>query len=136
MIEIKDALEAVHIMTHDDVHVNWAPGDATLYRALVSYTVNYGTFDALTREHDLTLLLVTLAGTNTAALVMSQPLGGHDRWSAEVFLRQFGSEFAGWWAGVRPLLAALGWTAAGCDSLNYDANDAYVIGQLLGTETS
>lgn len=128
--ELHDANEVIQIAAGNDVHVIWAPGDATRYQVWVTRTVAYGPYAALDPANDRTFLMVMVV-SDPRALVFNQPFDVGDAWSPERFLRQFGHQFAGWWAGVRPLLAALCWTTTECSSRDYDPNDAAVIGQLL-----
>ena len=51
-------------------------------------------------------------------------------WTAQLFLNAFGERYAGWWAGIRPVLAAFAWTEQ--DHLAYRSSDANDIGRLLG----
>jgi hypothetical protein len=129
-IEVTSAREAALVISTGETHVHWAPGDATLYRVALSSTVKYGVFDALSKEHDLTVLIVILGGS-TRSLVLHAPRNGDELWTPTRFLRKFGPEYTGWWAGVRPLLAALGWTTAEHSLPDYDPNDAARIGALL-----
>jgi len=129
-VELSNATEVAKVIGDGNVHVHWAPGDGTRYRVVLVNTVDFGVFDALDRNHDFTALMV-MVGSNLAALVLTRPHHGDNEWTAERFLNQFGERYAGWWAGVRPLLAALDWTAEACSSLDYDPGDAARIGELL-----
>lgn len=131
MIEFNDALEAVHVIQDDFVYVYWAPSDATRYRVSLVSNVCYGGFDTLNQEHDVCYLAVLLASSMTG-LMIERPSGEGTYWTADRFLRKFGPDYAGWWAGVRPLLAALGWTTPECASMNYDQNDANEMARLVG----
>lgn len=128
--ELSNAEEAVRVMAASDVHIYWAPGDMTRYRVMLTRTVAYGPYAALDPANDVTLLIVMLPD-DPRALVFSQPHHDGDLWTPGRFLRQFGPQYAGWWSGVRPLLAALAWAAPECSSHDYDPNDANVVGQLL-----
>lgn len=129
-VELTDAAHVVDVIKDPSVHVYWAPGDATRYRVALINTVNYGVFDALSRENDFTALLVVL-GDDVRGLVILKPKSNDDLWTHQRFLSRFGPDYAGWWAGVRPLLAGLYWTTPEHASLSYDPSDAVAIGRLL-----
>lgn len=129
-VELTNPTHVVDVIKDPNVHVLWAPGDATLYRVALLNTVNYGVFDTLSSENDFVVLLVVLSD-DVRGLMMSRPRGKDELWTVQRFLTCFGREHAGWWAGVRPLLAALNWTTPEHASLNYDPSDAVEIGQLL-----
>lgn len=101
----------------------WAPGDATRYHATLINaapsasmigTAPGGTFRALV----ITIDLFTLRPTS---IVIPRPNADLDRYTAEEWLfRRFPG---GWWAGVRPLLAALGWTPTTDRDTSYRSTD-------------
>lgn len=97
----------------------WAPGDFTRYR--VTYVNAVGVNVAFHQ------LLIFEAGTQALTL----PYTPHKPWTVESFLRTHGEAYAGWWAGIRPVLAAFGWTSTRPSDLSYSANDANAIGKLL-----
>jgi len=130
-VEIQDANEAVSIIKEPSVYVNWAPGDATRYRVSFVVNVAYATFDSLDVEYDLCYLTV-LRGDQVSGLLLERPGSSDQLWTPDLFLRRFGPDYAGWWSGVRPLLAALEWTAETCSSTDYDGNDATEMALLLG----
>ena len=127
MTEIKSARELhtalttrpePHALTHA-AWVWWAPGDCTRYR--VTYVC--------ARYHEgnafIPLLAFEVAG-HYVTLSRSRQL-----WTAASFLAEFGERYAGWWAGIRPVLAAFGWTSTRVDDLAYSPGDATEIGRLL-----
>lgn len=135
MNEIHDARELHRVLTTKQQGdkrfasrwARWAPGDCTRY--IVLHVVAYPEgFDVAGQIH----CLVISAGNEK--LVIPR-FSGAKRWTTELFLREFGEKYAGWWAGVRPVLAAFGWTATRADDLSYDSRDAEEIGRLL-TEAS
>jgi hypothetical protein len=103
----------------------WAPGDFTRY--VVLHVVAYPDgFDVVGQVHCL------VVSSGVEQLVITRPrAGGSLQWTPELFLAKFGERYAGWWAGVRPVLAAFGWTATRADDLAYDPRDASEIGRLL-----
>lgn len=131
MREIHDARELHRVLTakHEGDKrfasrwARWAPGDFTRY--LVLHVVAYPDgFDVAGQIHCLVI------SSGSVKLVIPR-FSGAKRWTPELFLREFGEKYAGWWAGIRPVLAAFGWTATRADDLTYDSRDAVEIGQLL-----
>ena len=101
----------------------WAPGDATRYHATLINaapsatmvgTASGGTFRALV----ITIDMFTLRPTS---IVIPRPTADLDRYTAEEWVfRRFPG---GWWAGVRPLLVALGWTPTTDRDTSYRSTD-------------
>lgn len=100
----------------------WAPGDFTRYR--VTYVNALPEDVSFFTRHQL---LIFEAGTQALTL----PYTPHKPWTVESFLRTHSEAYAGWWAGIRPVLAAFGWTSTRPSDLSYSANDANAIGRLL-----
>lgn len=124
--EVHDARDAVQQFRAGAL-VHWAPGDATLYRVAL---VDRATVDGAYR---LTALLVAVGTSGYGPyLVVQAPRADYDRWTPEVFVRAYGQRFASWWPGVRPLLAALSWTAPPHDAVAYDPTDADRVDAALG----
>jgi hypothetical protein len=133
--EISDARELHRVLTakHEGDKrfasrwARWVPGDFTRY--VVMHIVAYpGGFDVAGQIHCLVI------STGDKRLVIPR-FSGMDRWTPERFLRAFGEEYAGWWAGIRPVLAAFNWTSTRPDDVRYDASDANAIGELLTERT-
>lgn len=100
----------------------WAPGDATRYRVAYLNPASYDTIDVAFQR------LLVVAVTDA---VITIPERRNDPWTAESFLASFGEKYAGWWAGIRPILAVFGWTSTRPKDLNYTPDDAIAIGELL-----
>lgn len=130
MLELCNAAEAVFYLRGDQVFVYWAPGDATVYRVTLVKAVEFG-LNAMSDQADVHALLM-LVGREGYRQHLLVPAPARDRsWTAQSFVRAFGVDRAGWWAGVRPLLAALGWTPEDQRGLRYDPNDAVVAANVL-----
>lgn len=134
MKEIKstqDAIDAItrahHIAADGPIYpdaIYWAPGDMTRY---VVALLKMKPFEAVS-ERLTTVLFVNSGGVN---LIIPEPTSEFSQYSAELFLAKFGERYAGWWGGVRPLLAALGWTPPGSRDTKFSHGDAAHIGTLL-----
>lgn len=133
MTEISDARELHRVLTvkHEGDKrfasrwARWAPGDFTRYTVLHVVAYPDG-FDVAGQVHCL------VVSSGVEQLVLTRPrAGGNLQWTPELFLAKFGERYAGWWAGIRPVLAAFKWTATRADDLTYDPRDASEIGQLL-----
>lgn len=133
--EISDARELHRVLTtkHEGDKrfasrwARWAPGDATGY--IVLHVVAYPEgFDVAGQIH---CLVISSGGEQ---LILPR-FSGLERWTPELFLGRFGERYAGWWAGVRPVLAAFGWTSTRADDVTYDSRDAEEIGRLLTEAT-
>lgn len=124
MLELHDATEVVDAVRGGDSYAYWAPGDATVYRVTLIRQARYG-HEALDRDDDLVLLLI-LVGTHgyERHVLVPAPRADYDRWTPRTFFHAFGIEYVGWWPGVRPLLATLGWTTDDHASPTYDPRDA------------
>jgi hypothetical protein len=127
--EYTNAQELIELLVQGGMFGYWAPGDATVYR------VAYGSWWPLTGQvlSDSVVecaLIITIGrgrvATPGSTLIVSKP-PPELPWSAGRFYATFGSEYAGWWAGVRPLLAALGWVTSECTRLEYEPTDAVLI---------
>lgn len=132
MLEIHEANEAARVLRHGDRYVYWAPGDATLYRVTLITAIAYDA-TGIIPDNDLVALLVLVGrdGHNPHLLVQ-RPCADYDRWTAETFYRAFGERYVGWWAGVRPLLAALEWTPPDEREVAYTSSSAVEIVQAAG----
>lgn len=132
--EIQDARELHRVLTqkHESDKrfasrwARWAPGDYTRYTVLHVVAYPDG-FDVAGQIHCL------IFSVGTDKLIVPR-FSGMQRWTPEEFLRMFGEKYAGWWAGVRPVLAAFGWTSTRADDLAYSSRDAEEIGALLSSE--
>lgn len=107
------------------IYAYWAPGDATRYRVALVHVMPH--VDSAT-DRAYTFLLVTAGGTS---LTIEKPGHGVGAWTAERWLRVHGAANAGWWAGIRPLLAALNWTTWNERDTAYSPASAIQIGELL-----
>lgn len=121
MTELRDALEVVQAIEDCDSYALWAPGDATVYRVALLRAVLSSPVAALEAVQDLTALVIVVGRTGPShALVVTKPVTDQVNWNASRFWYSYGPRYAGWWAGVRPLLAALGWTDRESSDLAYD----------------
>ena len=129
-MEVNDAQRAHLALTSGDKNVTrwiwWAPGDFTRYRVthVVAHTP-YGLGGT-----NLQFLLVSVGATTRDVVMIQCPPEGFS-WTPEKFLAEFGEKYVGWWAGIRPMLAAFGWTSTRADDLAYSSRDAEEIGALL-----
>lgn len=106
--------------------IYWAPGDYTRYVvALLKMQPLEQTVEPVPR---MTFLFVNSAGLN---LVIPEPQNEYVMYSVEYFFAKFGERYMGWWSGVRPLLAGLGWTPPGERNTEFTVSDASRIGDLL-----
>lgn len=105
----------------------WTPGDATRYHvALINAapgasavgTVGTGTFRAL-------VITVDLFGTQPISIVIPRPADEDERFTADEWVHRNYPD--GWWPGIRPLLAALGWTLASDRDTTYRSTDHHDI---------
>lgn len=136
MLELHDATDVVYATRSGDAYAYWAPGDATVYRVGLCFWHRYG-LDALSGEDDLVALVVMVGSYGVDKhLVLPQPRADHDAWTPSAFARAFGDEYLGWWAGVRPLLAAFGWTDDEHADVAYRPQDAVEIASLTTRERS
>lgn len=127
MSEVSDARELRHYlrsgpMSDGVTHSSWAwwaPGDCTRYRVIFTVAPHIeGNF--------FTTLLTFQVGDDCITLTRRrQP------WTPQLFLTAFGERYAGWWAGIRPVLAAFSWTDAQRADVKYNSRDADEIGLLL-----
>lgn len=129
-LKLRDAAEAVDVIRRGSVYAYWAPGDATLYRITMIKAVEFG-LNAMMIDADLRALLVVVGDVGLRQHLLVPAPAGDRFWSVQSFVRAFGVDYAGWWAGVRPLLAALGWTPSDQRELDYDPNDAVVAAVVL-----
>ncbi len=130
MLEIHDADVLVDAVRDGDTYAYWAPGDATVYRVTLVRQARFG-HEALLRDDDMVLLLVMVGTYGYERHVLLQaPHADHDRWTPEAFANAFGVDYVGWWSGVRPLLASLGWTTDEHASTRYDPSDAIDLDEL------
>jgi hypothetical protein len=126
-VEIRNAAEAYEILlnsaltTERATWIWWAPGDFTRYRVTLVNAIPWVDVPG-TRA----MLVVEVA--NDAIVLPYEPLR---LWTIESFHARFGEKYAGWWAGVRPLLAAFGWTSTRADDVAYSTDDAVEMGRLL-----
>lgn len=124
-----DIHDARHLIAEIDVPAErprwawWTPGDATRYHAtLVNAapstntigTAPGGTFRAL-------VITIDLFSARPISIVIPRPTDDEDRYTADEWVyRRFPG---GWWPGVRPLLAALGWTSETDRDTTYRSTD-------------
>lgn len=101
----------------------WAPGDATRYHTTLINaaastgaigTAPGGTFRAL-------VITIDLFSSRPTSIVIPRPTHDEDRYTAQEWVyRKFP---VGWWAGIRPLLVALGWTPETDRDTTYRSTD-------------
>lgn len=100
----------------------YSPGDATKYRVHLIEAVPVHASPV--EEAKVTRILVVQVMTNELApksILISEPYEWA-RFTPEMWL-DLGLP-VGWWRGVRPLLAALGWTEPSFDSVEFNDDDA------------
>lgn len=101
----------------------YAPGDATLYRvALV-------TLWPAEVESELPAQATLLVTMNGDTIALERPRDEFANWTPERFIAKFTDKRMGWWPAVRPLLAALRWTAPGDRSVDFSPADWTLISQ-------
>lgn len=128
--ELRVAHEVLGAIESGEAYALWAPGDATVYRVTLLRVVQSSALTALNPAADLEALVVIAGlGGPGPALVVERPRVD-DGWNPVKFYSAYGARFAGWWAGVRPLLAVLGWTTDEHSSRTYDPSDAVKIGEV------
>jgi hypothetical protein len=124
--DIRDARRLIAEIDHPNERPRWAwwtPGDATRYHvtllnaapsdATIGTALN-GTFRAL-------VVTIDLHSTRPMSIVVPRPADDGDRYTAEEWVRH--AFPGGWWSGIRPLLAALGWTPLGDRDSSYRSSD-------------
>jgi hypothetical protein len=130
--EFRSARALIDVVEPGLTFAYWAPGDHTLYRVGVIRHVAYGA-DAIDPDSDFVALLVTLGSVSkNPHLLIRRPRNEVEYWTPRAFVDQFGERFIGWWAGVRPLLAALEWTPENQRGVFYSPADANVIAEICG----
>lgn len=115
----------------------WAPGDSTRYHVILLEHLllapcgparegkdGYATY--VPGIEPYVGLLVQVGAGGGKSVLVPKPL--HRNYDAELWLEAFGRDWLGWWAGVRPLLAALGWSTD--ESLAYNSGDSIEIAQV------
>lgn len=105
--------------------IYWAPGDMTRYTVAL---LAMQPFENTAVVSPTEMLFVNCGGLS---IVIPRPLNEFNEYSAELFLAKFGERYAGWWGGVRPLLAGLGWTPPGNRDTKFSHGDAAYMGTLL-----
>jgi hypothetical protein len=132
--EIKDTGEAIDAITRvyniapgeDSIPdaIYWAPGDMTRYTVALLKMKPHGSEGV----NISTILFVSSGGIY---LVIPAPTSEYSQYSVELFLAKFGERYAGWWGGVRPLLAGLGWTPLNARDTDFNTSDANTMGSVL-----
>jgi hypothetical protein len=135
MNEFKNTEEAIDVLTRPynvspgedamPVILSWAPGDMT------RYAVSLLKMRALNVVNDVAVIEVLLVNCGGKTLIISKPRNEFSSYSAELFLAKHGELYAGWWGGVRPLLAGLGWTAPGDQDTKFTHADGNRMGEAL-----
>lgn len=125
----EEAIDAItfHKSTGEGVPraIYWAPGDMTRYTiALLAMEP----FENTAAVAPIEMLFINSGGVS---VIIPKPLDEFNEYSAELFLAKFGERYAGWWGGVRPLLAGLGWTPLGSRDTKFSHGDAAHMGTLL-----
>ncbi|MGW5721369.1 hypothetical protein ACWEVP_34685 [Amycolatopsis sp. NPDC003865] len=101
----------------------WAPGDATRYHATLINAAPSATMVGTAPDGTFRALVITidLFTSRPISIVIPRPTDDEDRYTAEEWVfRRFPG---GWWAGIRPLLAALGWTPTTDRDTSYRSTD-------------
>ncbi|TKG62375.1 MULTISPECIES: hypothetical protein [Pseudonocardiaceae] len=124
--DIRDARQLIAEINHPTERPRWAwwaPGDATRYHVTLLNaapsdamlgTAPIGTFRAL-------VITIDLYTDRPISIVVPRPTNDEDRYTAEEWVyRKFPG---GWWPGIRPLLAALGWTPKTDRDTSYRSTD-------------
>lgn len=106
-------------------YVLYAPGDATLYR--VACVVLWPA-DPNSELSTQSTLLVSMNGDMIA---IPKPAMSYAPWIVDRFVQMFGVNRIGWWAAVRPLLAALRWTPETDRSTEFSPTDWSLISHLV-----
>lgn len=134
--ELKTADEAERAFRYSNWFY-WAPGDATKYRvwqtgvtpALGMYEHMIPVTDVDVLEdlpEDILAMVVQVADglLRRDSLVINHPRNEWDKWCPRLWAER--GFPPGWWAGIRPLLAILGWTEPEYSSREFDALDNLV----------
>lgn len=123
--EIKDARQLLATINHPTeatCWACWAPGDATQYLVvLVHATPSPAMIGDSTGSWRALILTVAPGDAREMSIVVPRPIDDYDRYDAEVWLAR--KLPGGWWPGIRPLLAALGWTPADQRDTTYRSVD-------------
>lgn len=133
-----DAALVVDAIWSGDVYVGWEPGDGTLYRLATLRLLPLGldaTPDSVAPDVRALLAFVGAVGVEPH-LLLPEPTGAGELWTAPSFLRRCGARYAGWWSGLRPVLAALGWTPKYDRRHEYDPTDGHAMARLAGGRPS
>ena len=128
MTELRKGFEAIGALERNRKSgfpgwVWFAPGDNTRYRVHLIHMVPVhaaGPMESAPVTRAL-LVQVEVDPRNPRSIVVAEP-GEHTRFTPETWV-QYGFP-PGWWAGVRPLLAALDWTDQDYSSYEFQAGDA------------
>ena len=101
----------------------WTPGDATRYYVtLVDAAPSTGTMSAgLGATFRALVVTVEVFGPRPMAIVIPQPSDEENRYTAAEWVHR--GFPGGWWAGVCPLLAVLGWTPENDRDTSYRSTD-------------
>lgn len=128
MTEMRKATEVVKVLERhrQSGFAGWAwfaPGDSTRYRVhLVTMVPVHA--DGPMEQVEVTRMLLVQVETdplNPKTVVVLEP-GDYNRFTPEMWV-DYGFP-PGWWSGVRPLLAALGWADEGYDFPGFQPSDA------------
>lgn len=106
-------------------YVMYAPGDATLYR------IGLVTLWPADPESELPAQTVLLVSVNGDMIAISKPIMSYSPWVVDRFAATFGTGRLGWWAAVRPLLAALRWTPEDDRSTEFSPTDWALVSHLV-----
>jgi hypothetical protein len=108
----------------------FAPGDHTRYRVHLIHMRPVHA-DGPKEQVPVTRVLLVQVETdprNPKSVVIAEP-GEYARFTPEMWVNH--GHPPGWWGGVRPLLAALGWTDEGYDMPEFEPADAADIAYLI-----
>lgn len=128
MTEMRKAAEVVKVLERHrhSGFAGWAwfaPGDSTRYRVHLIDMVSVHA-DGPMEQVPVTRALLVQVETdprNPKSVVITEP-SEYNRFTPEMWVDH--GHPPGWWSGVRPLLAALGWADEGYELPEYRADDA------------
>lgn len=120
-VEVLKALER-HRQSGFSGWVWYSPGDSTKYRVHLIQATPVHADGPMEQVPVMRVLLVQVVAdpSNPKAVLINEPNEWH-KFTPEMWV-DLGNP-PGWWAGVRPLLAALGWTAEDFSSIAFERGD-------------
>jgi hypothetical protein len=110
---------------HGVTYALYAPGDMTLYR--VALCVMW----PIEPESELSTNSYLLVTVDRDTIAIRRPRNEFTPWTLEQFITEFTDKYCGWWAAVRPLLAALKWTPEHERSTEFEPTDWQSFSHLI-----